>query len=160
MENTISIEIPADVKAAVAAKFGEIEALLKPYAVSIAEDEKGALLKIADKTIPFVDKVEGYVVTAPEFIPNHMDVPEFVRDKTALDSLDAMLKVANPVMSLISDTLELTANDSFSAALLYFRSVRQASNDGVAKAKPIYEDLAKRFPGRPKSAKSASAAKA
>ncbi|MBI3219220.1 MAG: hypothetical protein HYZ44_06890 [Bacteroidetes bacterium] len=151
MENTISIEIPADVVKAVSTKFAEIEALIKPYTVRVSDDDKGSLLKIGDKTIPFVDKVQGYTVSAPEFTPPYLDVREFNRDKTALTSLDKMAQPGQQVISMINDTLALAANDSYAAALVYYNSVKQAASNGVAKAKPIYEDLAQRFPGRSKS---------
>jgi hypothetical protein len=151
MENTISIEIPADVVNAVVAKFAEIEALIKPYTIRVSDAEKNTLLKVGDKTIPFVDKVQGYTTSAPEFNPTYLDVPEFKRDKAALDSLDKMAQPGQQVISMINDTLALAANDSYSAALVYYSAVKQAANNGVAKAKPIYEDLSQRFPGRPKA---------
>ncbi|MFN8888548.1 MAG: hypothetical protein ACK5WF_13895, partial [Cyclobacteriaceae bacterium] len=104
MENTISIEIPADVVKAVATKFTEIETLIKPYTVRVSDADKGSLLKIGDKTIPFVDKVQGYTVSAPEFTPPYLDVKEFNRDKTALNSLDKMAQPGQQVISMISDT--------------------------------------------------------
>ncbi len=156
MENTISIEIPADVVKAVATKFAEIEALIKPYTVRVPDADKGSLLKVGDKTIPFVDKVQGYTVTAPEFTPLYLDVKEFNRDKAALSSLDKMAQPGQQVISMIDDTLALAANDSYAAALIYYNSVKQAANSGVAKAKPIYEDLAQRFPGRSKIAAKAA----
>ena len=152
MENTISIEIPADVQSAVKTKFAEIEALLKPFTVNVSDDDQISLLKVGDKTVPFVAKVQGYTSTAPEYVPGFMDVPEFLRDKAALDVLDELSKAAMPVVSIIDDLFSLTANDSLSAALLYYRSVKSAADAGQAKAKPIYEDLAKRFPGRPRAA--------
>lgn len=151
MENTISVEIPDAVVAAVSVRFAEIEAILKPYLIRVTDDEKSGLLKVGDKTIPFIDKVDGYTVSAPEFIPNFMDVPEFKRDKMALDNLTLMAKPGQQVASMITDTVALAANDSYSAALLYYNSVKQAAAAGVAKAKPIYEDLAQRFPGKGKA---------
>jgi hypothetical protein len=53
---------------------------------------------------------------------------------------------------MIDDLILLTGNDTFSAGLLYYKSVKAAADAGQAKAKPIYEDLAKRFPGRPRAA--------
>jgi hypothetical protein len=151
MENTISVEIPDSVVATVSAHFAQIEAILKPYLIRVSDAEKTGLLKVGDKTIPFIDKVDVYTVSAPEFIPNFMDVPEFKRDKVALDNLTLMAKPGQQITSMITDTVALAANDSYSAALLYYNSVKQAAASGVAKAKPIYEDLAQRFPGKAKA---------
>ena len=152
MENTISVEIPDTVVAAVSALFAQAEAILKPYLIRVTEAEKAGLLKVGDKTIPFIDKVDGYTLSAPEFIPNFMDVPEFKRDKMALDNLTLMAKPGQQITSMITDTVALAANDSYSASLLYYNSVKQAAAAGVAKAKPIYEDLAQRFPGKVRAA--------
>ncbi|MBS1506684.1 MAG: hypothetical protein JSS79_08565 [Bacteroidetes bacterium] len=152
MENTISVEIPDAVVAEVSARFAQIEAILKPYLIRVTDAEKNGLLKVGDKTVPFIDKVNEYTVSAPEFIPNFMDVPEFKRDRLALANLTLMAKPGEQVASMITDTVALAANDSYSAALLYYNSVKQAAAAGVAKAKPIYEDLAQRFPGKAKPA--------
>jgi hypothetical protein len=152
MENTISIEIPADVQNAVKTKFAEVEALLKPFTINIPDNERDSLLKVGEKTGPFVDKVEGYTSTAPEYVPNFMDLPEFLRDKAAFDTIFSIFTAAKPAMRMIDDLILLTGNDTFSAGLLYYKSVKAAADAGQAKAKPIYEDLAKRFPGRPRAA--------
>lgn len=159
MENTISIQIPATFIEAVTGKLAEVESMFKPFKSSVPEAEKPPLLKVADKTVPFVDKVASYTKTTPEYIPGHMDVPEFYRDKAALDALTELEKPCLQLLSRIKDLQALTANDSMAAALKYYRNVRHAAKEGDAKAKPIYEDLAKRFPGRPgkKKAPAASA---
>lgn len=150
MENTISIEIPAEVVASVTTKLTEIQALLQPYLVRVTEEEKKTLLKVGDKTIAFIDKVKDYMQSAPEFTPAYLDVVEFNRDKAALDSLSRIGQLGDQVMSMVHDTHALTANDSFAAALVYYNAVKQAAANGVAKAKAIYEDLSQRFPGRPR----------
>jgi hypothetical protein len=96
MENTISIEIPADVQNAVKTKFAEVEALLKPFTINIPDKERDSLLKVGEKTGPFVDKVEGYTSTAPEYVPNFMDLPEFLRDKAAFDTIFSIFTAAKP----------------------------------------------------------------
>jgi len=149
MENTISIEIPATFIEAVGGKLAEVESMFKPFKSMVPDAEKPPLRKVADKTIPFVDKVTSYTKTAPEYTPDHMDVPEFYRDRAALD---ALLELEKPCLQQA-----LTANDSMAAALKYYRNVKFAAKEGDAKAKPIYEDLAKRFPGRPGKRKAAAA---
>jgi hypothetical protein len=157
MENTISIEIPATFIEAVGGKLAEVESMFKPFKSMVPDAEKPPLRKVADKTIPFVDKVTSYTKTAPEYTPDHMDVPEFYRDRAALDALLELEKPCLQLLSRIQDLQALTANDSMAAALKYYRNVKFAAKEGDAKAKPIYEDLAKRFPGRPGKRKAAAA---
>lgn len=150
MENTISIEIPSDVVAAVVNKFSEIEALVKPYIIRLPDTEKGNLLRVGSKTISFIDKAETYSRTAPEFNPGYLDVPEFRRDKNALDALNTMFQSSLQILTILEETMSLAANDSYAGALAYYSSVRESAARGTMKAKPIYEDLAERFVGRPR----------
>lgn len=150
MENRISVAIPTDVTAQVMAKFREIETLLRPFAADIAAEEKKTLLKLGDKTVPFVDKTVGYTESAPEFSPMYLDVSEFKKDNDTLKSLDQLYQPAAQVLKLIEDTRALAGNDAYAAALVYYNAIKQASANGVTKAKVIYEDLSQRFPGRPR----------
>jgi hypothetical protein len=152
MENRISIEIPAKVTAEVLAKFREIETLLKPYTMMVPEEEKNSLLKLGDKTLPFVNKTVGYMDTASEYSPSYLDTAEFKRDNRALQALDQMYQPAVQVLKMIEDTRALAGNDAYSAALVYYNAIKQASLNGITKAKVIYEDLSQRFPGRPRKA--------
>ncbi len=152
MENRISIEIPAKVTAEVLARFREIETLLKPYTVVVADEEKNSLLKMGDKTLPFVNKTVGYLDTASEYSPSYLDAAEFKRDNRALQTLDQMYQPAVQVLKMIEDTRALAGNDAYSAALVYYNAIKQASLNGITKAKVIYEDLSQRFPGRSRKA--------
>lgn len=155
MENRISVTIPAEVTAQVLNKFREIEELLRPYAADIPAEEKNSLLKMGDKTIPFVDKTVGYTETAKEFSPVYLDTAEFKRDNDALKALDQLYQPAVQVLKIIEDTRALAGNDAYAAALVYYNAVKQASDNGLAKAKAIYEDLAQRFPSRARKAQPA-----
>jgi hypothetical protein len=44
----------------------------------------------------------------------------------------------------------LAGSEAYIAALAYYNSVKQAAKMNVPGARAIYDDLSKRFPGRPK----------
>jgi hypothetical protein len=155
MENRISIELPATVEAQFNAKLNEALALISPYVVTVSDDAKKGLLKLGDVTTPFVKKAEDYSKTDPEYAPKFLDLEEFYKDTTALYQFDGFIKVLDKLSFVLDDTRSLLANDSYSEAIVYYRSVKFAAENGDAKAKAIYEDLSKWFPGRPTAKKTA-----
>jgi hypothetical protein len=151
MENRISIDIPEDVNTAFMSKLDEAFAIINPYMASISNEEKATLLKIGDKTTPFVTKALEYAQgSGNEFVTKYLNVDEFKKDVAASTKIDSMYKKASQVINAIDDTHALTANDAYAAALLYYQSVKTAAIAGESKAKTIYDDLSQRFPGRPK----------
>jgi hypothetical protein len=108
------------------------------------------MLKMGDKTVSFVEKTLDYVRSNPEFVPAYMNVYEFEKDTIAVKNLVAML---NPIMQLeqgIDDTEMLAGSESYTAALIYYNSVKQAAKNNVPNAAAIYDDLSKRFDGQGK----------
>jgi hypothetical protein len=156
MENRISIVLPKEAEAAFLAKINEAMELVKPYIVTVSDDDKSMLLKLGDKFTPFVKKVEDYTVTDAEFVPNFLDTVEFTKDTTSLFQYDGLISAIDKLQLVLEDTRSLLANDAFSAALLYYKFVKMAADTGNSKAKVIYEDLSKWFPGRTVSKKASS----
>jgi hypothetical protein len=153
MKDMISIEISEETLSYVVARFAEIEAVLKPLTQLLPEERKNFLLKVGDVTQVFIDKVDYFATANPKYIPSYLDLAEFKRDQEAMAKLGRMKQLSDQVATMIGDTLALTANDSFDGALTYYRAVKRASQDGVIGAKEIYDDLAERFPVKPKGRK-------
>lgn len=149
-ENIISIQIPeSDVKQ-VTEYLNKIQEILKPYLIALSPEERQRMLKMGDKTVSFVEKTLDYVKSNPEFVPAYMNVLEFEKDTTAVKNLITML---NPVVQLeqgINDTEMLAGSEAYTAALIYYNSVKQAAKNNVPNAAAIYDDLSKRFDGQGK----------
>ena len=62
-----------------------------------------------------------------------------------MSGLSPIRNLATQFASDLSDTITIAGNEALLAALLYYGAVKEASNKGVATAKPIYEDLSQRF---------------
>ncbi len=144
-ENIISIQIPeSDVKQVVE-YLGKIQEILKPYLIALLPDERQKMLKMGDKTVSFVEKTLDYVKSNPEFVPSYMNILEFEKDATAVKNLVSM---QNPMVQLeqgINDTEMLAGSEAYTAALIYYNSVKQAAKNNVPNAAAIYDDLSKRF---------------
>ena len=156
-KNQISVEIPATVIAEVNQKLQDCKSLLAPYLQALAKGEKESIFKLGDKTVATVQKVKDYTGTNPEFAPAYMDQAEFLKDEAVVSSLSPIRNLATQFASDLSDTITIAGNEALLAALLYYGAVKEASNKGVATAKPIYEDLSQRFSR--KGLKKGSAAK-
>lgn len=100
-----------------------------------------------DKTLPFGLKVSSYCVSNPEFAPLYMDKVEFERDLALYQELKPIADIVSQLNSDLDDTMMLSGSEAYEASRYYYNGVKYAAKNGNAKAKPIYADLAKRFPG-------------
>lgn len=144
-KNQISIVIPKAVITEVTQKMQDARSLIAPYLQGLAKGEKESIFKLGDKTVATVQKVKDYTDTNPEFTPAYMDQPEFLKDEAVVTDLTPIRNLAQQLASDLSDTITIAGNEALLAALLYYGAVKEASNKGVATAKPIYEDLSQRF---------------
>ncbi|AZB31650.1 MULTISPECIES: hypothetical protein [Chryseobacterium] len=144
-KNQISVEIPLAVIAEVNQKLQDCRTLLAPYLQGLTKEEKESMFKMGDKTVATVQKVKSYMETNPEFIPNYMDKVEFLKDEAVVTSLTPLGNLVTQLSSDIEDTLTIAGSEALVSALLYYGTTKEASDKGVATAKPIYEDLSQRF---------------
>ncbi|WDF47137.1 hypothetical protein PQ459_01340 [Chryseobacterium sp. KACC 21268] len=144
-KNQISIAIPQTVIAEVTEKLQECRTLLAPYLQGLTAEEKETIFKMGDKTVATVQKVKDYTEINPEFAPSYMDKAEFLKDVAVVTDLSPLRNLSNQLASDLGDTIMLAGSEALLAALLYYGTVREASDKGIATAKPIYEDLSKRF---------------
>jgi len=148
-DNMLSYQIPAETLSKVIANLKECAELMQPYFISLGAEERKTLPKMSDKTVPFVDKVLSYIETNPEFAPAYMDAPELKKDMAAFGDLESLHQLAKPFLDNLADTQMRAGSEAYVAALVYYHSVKQAAKMNVPNAKTIYEDLQKRFSGRP-----------
>ena len=149
MDNRISLQIPAADIAAVKNHLEQILAILLPHLIALSPGEAEGLFKVSDKGIAFVDKTLGYAKSSPEFAPKFLDTAEFEADVVGAEALLPILKLLQQLLGPLSDTITLSRSEAAGQALLYYHSVKQAAANGEPGAEPIYDDLKKRFPGRP-----------
>ncbi len=149
-ENAVSIQIPAADLKKVLDAFKTIESTLRPYLIALTPEERKQLPKMSDKTVPFVEKTLDYARSNPQFAPSYMSIPEL---KIDIESVYTFTQLARPIDQLregLGDTMMLAGSEAYIAALVYYNSVKQAAKMNIPGARAIYDDLSKRFPGRPK----------
>jgi len=145
VENRVSIVIPAEVKQSVLQKLTEVDGLLKPFLVALSPEERKVLPKMGDGSSPFVGKALGYCKTDPQFMPSYVNIPEMEIDYNAVVDLTDFAHISLKLSSGLNDTITLSGSEAYVAALSYYNSVKNAAKMNVPGAKPIYEDLKKRF---------------
>ena len=144
-ENKISIEIPdAEVKL-INEHLKAVTLILKKYTIALSPEERRKKAKMGDKTIGFVEKVMEYAVSNPEFIPSYMKIEDLSIDFKAADVMTGMFRVTSQLSNELNDTILLCGSEAYTATLMYYSAIRQASKDNVTGAKTIHEDLKKRF---------------
>ncbi|HPF05005.1 MAG TPA: hypothetical protein PK293_03110 [Spirochaetota bacterium] len=84
----------------------------------------------------------------PELAPQFLDVNEFKNDVQAVETLRSIHSPLEQIAEMLSDSMTLAGSDAYAAALMFYGSVKSAKKSNVAKAAPIYDDLAGRFPTR------------
>lgn len=144
-ENRISIELKAADIEAVRAAISTIATTLQPYLIALEAEDKKSLKAIGDKSRPFVEKALQYAESNGEFLPKYTDLAEAQKDFKAFTLLKDLLKPLAQIAANIDDTATLCGDEAHSAANSYYRSVKDAAENGVTDAKPIYDDLKIRF---------------
>lgn len=143
--NRISVSIPDDVITQALTALNQVKTLLQPYLQSLTVEERHDLLKMSDKSLSFVSKVNDYCTNSGEFCPSYMNVDEFKKDFEAASALKPVLDLCEQVFSNIDDTVMLAGSEAFNGALLYYNGVQVAAKTGQMSAKPIFDDLRQRF---------------
>jgi len=147
--NQIDITIPPSVITDVTTKLQEIRTALEPYVFGLTMSQRETLPKMADKTVAFVQKTIDYAGTNPEYAPGYFSKPELDTDLNAVQDLSPIRSLLEQLSSDVDDTMMMAGSEAYTMALVYYNSVKNAANTGQASAKPIYDDLSTRFPGRP-----------
>ena len=143
--NQVSIVIPPEILTEVETAVALIKTKLEPFLVALTPLERRDMVKMSDKTFPFVEKTLNYAETVPKFAPPYMDVAELKVDFAAVKDLTSILNPLLGVTSNLEDSKMVSGSESYISALAYYNSVKLAAKMDIPDAKPIYDDLKQRF---------------
>lgn len=129
-----------------------------PFTINLTNDEKSTMLKMGDKSIPFVDKSLGYAQANANLVPPYLNVAELKKDVELVRQLDPVYRLIMQLASAIDDTYTALGSEAFTASLTFYNTVRDAAKRNVPGAAAIYEDLKERFPGKSQKVKTAQSA--
>ncbi|MEQ9440374.1 MAG: hypothetical protein RIG62_15070 [Cyclobacteriaceae bacterium] len=144
-ENIVSIQIPEKDVATAVKKLQEVKTLLKPYLIALKPADRQKMLKMGDKTLPFVEKAAEYAQTRKDFTPPYLEIEEFLIDLKAVGDLTQVYREAQQLCKNLDDTILLSGSEAYAEALAYYQAIKQAAKKNIPDAKAIYEDLRQRF---------------
>ena len=148
--NQISADLPILSVEQIMEKIDEIGALL-PFLISLTLEERSGVFKPGDVNIAWLGKAKDYINQSPQFMPEYMSVPESMKDLNVATNLSLVLKKMNVLVDKMQDTFTQAGYEALLSALVYYNSVKKAAENNAPGAQTIYDDLKKRFPGRPKT---------
>lgn len=144
-DNLVAVQLTAKEIEAAVKKLKELQTSLEGQLVALQPKQRQELPKMSDKTVSFVEKAINYAESRPEFVPFYLSVEEMKIDFQAVNDLKKILREAEQFCQLLNDTVTLSGSEAYTAALAYYNSVKQAASANVPHARPVYEDLRKRF---------------
>ena len=147
-ENIISISLEEEDITGIQDALDGIDIVLDPLLIALTPQQRRTLPKMSDGTLPFVSKVMDYAESDPQFVPPFLDVPELKKDFDAVDLLMPLQRRIEQLNSKLADTLMLAGSEAYVASLSYYHSVKMGVKMNVPGAKPIFDDLSKRFEKR------------
>jgi hypothetical protein len=154
MANTNSKRISASISASdladIQTGIQTLQTKLLPYLVTLSAAERKGLPKMGDKTVSFVQKAQEYCKQNPDLAPQFLDVPAFNTDVEAYNQFWSLYQPLLQISDSLWDSLIVSGSEAYLASLMFYNSVKNGTKSKVQTAETIYNDLAARFPGRPK----------
>ncbi len=151
------MKIPDADMTAIKGAIDTLKAKLLPHLKTLSPDERRELPKMGDKTVTFVQKALDHCRECPDLVPQFLDVDGLESDVSAFENIRTLLQPIIQLTDALNDTMMLAGSEAYSAALVFYSSTKNAMKSKVPKAETVYNDLANRFPGRPKKSSSAGA---
>lgn len=105
---------------------------------------------MGEKTVDFVSKAYELSLQNPELVPPFLNVEEFGRDVQAVTLLRQLYWPVEQVSDALSDTIMLAGSEAYGSGLIFYSSSKNAAKARIQNAEVVYNELASRFPGRPR----------
>jgi hypothetical protein len=124
-------------------KIAEITSSL-PFLIDLNLDEKKALPRFGDKSVPFVNKALEIAQMNPDAFPRTLDIKEMKNDVDLYSQLYSILQPMRILMDKLEDTFVLAGAEAYSSALLVYKNAKANKNimDG---AESVLDELGRRF---------------
>jgi hypothetical protein len=133
-------------------KVDEVSASLDGYLYPLTSDDRHSILKMGDKSLPFVEKTSELAKANPQFCPSYFNLDDLNIDLADVVNLRVLLNRLQQLTREIEDTIMLAGSEAFTQSLSFYNAVKQAARDNVSGAEILLDELQKRFiiTGRPK----------
>ncbi len=150
-ENLVSLTIPADKLSAIQSNITALNTLLESYLLfNLTPQDRKELTKMGDKTIAFVQKSLEYAEKNPTLVPTYLNLTEAKSDLSLTQDLNNILNQISTLQRAIEDTMMVAGSEAYTAALVFYNSVKGASRVNVPGSEAIHKDLQERFAVKPR----------
>ncbi|MDR2906887.1 MAG: hypothetical protein LBU91_02720 [Bacteroidales bacterium] len=146
MENTHNKAIPTEVLGEAQKRISEAAEALAPYLMNLTADQRHSMIKMGDKSLAFVSKAHELAGQNPMLCPPYLDMNAFSIDFTDATQLLLLNNALRQLQQGTDDTSMLAGSEAYQAALMFYRSTKEAAARNVSGAKAVYEELKARFP--------------
>ena len=150
LDNRVSAEITAAVKAQILTKITEIRDLL-PFLLNLTADERRSIPSMSTARGAMDDAFAQQIAAHPELVPTYVDTTDLPKDRALrLDLLELSARVGELAEGL-ADTAQAAGSDVYMAFMSFYANVQQAARRGVAGADAILTDLQRFIPRGPRN---------
>ena len=147
-ENLVSFDIPDEDIQKVQDALKIVSDIMRKYLIALSPEQRRKMLKMGDGSEPFVEKVLDYVKSNPQFLPAVLSAEEMEKDWKVINQLLPIMRTIDQLASNLNDTIMEAGSELYKAALGYYKGVEIGAQMNYPDAKPIAEDLGKRFAGQ------------
>ncbi|SHJ67499.1 hypothetical protein SAMN02745146_3666 [Hymenobacter daecheongensis DSM 21074] len=159
MPNQFQSDIPAAVLEKVQKSLNDIKAALQPYLISLTPDERKTMLRMADKTVAFVQKTTEYGTNSPAFVPPFVDFDELKQDVAGLTALTPLHQQLEQLALDTDSTMMMAGSEAYGNSLTIYNNIKFMAHNKQPGAQTAYDDLRQRFPGSPNAGRKPTPAK-
>ena len=145
ISNIVTRQVAENVKADVLGKLNNARQMLKPFYITLSDNQKRQLVKAGGGSQAFLEKSIDYAKTNPDFLPRFVDEQELNNDFLAYRAIREVERNLLRLVAEINDLSIDSGSDTFIALLAYYNSAKRAAAMGNSEAKAIVEDLGSRF---------------
>jgi hypothetical protein len=149
METRISGTIGPETKQTILGEIDSIENKLT-FLINLKAEDRHNLAKMGDKTLAFVTKSLEYAKQNHMVVTSFLDVAEFEKEVTTMNTLLRILKPMRQLLEEIDDTTLYVGSKAYTDALTFYTALKGAVKAGVPGMKTVYDDLQAQLPGRGK----------
>ena len=109
--------------------------------VALSPEERRRLQGSGVRRLGFIEKVTDTAEERPEFIPPLFSLGDMQHMARSIELLRTLRDIANAIVRVARDGLLVIGDNSYSQALLYYRSVQEAARRNVPGARDLFTTL-------------------
>lgn len=147
-ENLVSLSFSGEEKSEIDGDIRKLYDMLMARLINLTPEEKVEMLKLGDRSLPFVHKARDWAVKNPNLIPPYGDLEGLKMDLDAVHTLGQFLKPLKTLVNALEDTIMQAGSEAYKEALTFYGYYQSAAEAGVEGAQEAYGDMKERFPGR------------